>query len=115
MGRNVLSDIKSSMAWIVSSVGRDKPLRNARGLDSAETHGILHYGRREGMRQFTITDVIEGNGQPHPTFTHDASYPVLDVLSQGSASLPGFLVADDQGRFHLIRMDHCRLCKIEAP
>jgi hypothetical protein len=65
------------------------------------------------MRQFTITEIVEGNGQPHPTFTHEAIYPVLDILWQNSASLPGFLVADDQGRLHLIRMDHCRLRKIE--
>jgi hypothetical protein len=66
------------------------------------------------MRRFTITDVMEGNGQPHPTFTRDATYPVLEVLFQASGQLPGFLVSDDQGRFHLIRMDHCRLGKIEA-
>ena len=67
------------------------------------------------MRRFTITDIVEGNGQPHPGFTHTATYPVLEVLSAGPAgNLPGFLVSDDQGRFHLIRMDHCRLGKIEA-
>jgi hypothetical protein len=66
------------------------------------------------MRRFTITGIIEGNGQPHPTFTRDAAYPVLEVLWQPSGNLPGFLVADDQGRFHFIRMDHCRLSKIEA-
>ena len=67
------------------------------------------------MARFTITEVSEGNGQPHPTFTHSATYPVLKVLWQGVGNLPGFLVADDQGRFHLIRMDHCRPGKIEAP
>ena len=66
------------------------------------------------MRRFLITDIVEGNGQPHPTFTRDATYPVLEVLWQTSGNLPGFLVADDQGRFHFIRMDHCRLSKIEA-
>jgi hypothetical protein len=66
------------------------------------------------MRRFTITDIIEGNGQPHPAFTRDATYPVLEVVWQGAGNLPGLLVADDQGRFHLIRMDHCRLGKIEA-
>jgi hypothetical protein len=66
------------------------------------------------MRYFTITDIIEGNGQPHPTFTRDAAYPVLEVIEQTSGNLPGFLVADDQGRFHLIRIDHCRLSKIEV-
>src|SRR5437899_3171473 len=114
MVNHALSDTES-MAWIPSSVGRDKPLRNARNLASDERHGILSHGWRENMRQFTITDIVEGNGQPHPTFTRDAAYPVMDVLWQSSANLPGFLVADDQGRFHLIRMDNCRLCKIEAP
>ena len=66
------------------------------------------------MRRFTITDIIEGTGQPHPAFTRDATYPVLEVVWQGSGNLPGLLVADDQGRFHLIRMDNCRLGKIEA-
>jgi len=66
------------------------------------------------MMRFTITDIIEGNGQPHPTFTHSAAYPVLEVLWQTSGNLPGFLVADDQGHFHFIRMDHCRLGKIET-
>ena len=66
------------------------------------------------MARFTITEVSEGNGQPHPAFTRDATYPVLEVFPQGSGNLPGFLVADDQGRFHFIRMDHCRLGKIEA-
>ncbi len=66
------------------------------------------------MRRFTITDVVEGNGQPHQAFTQTATYPVLEVLLPGNGNLPGFLVADDQGRFHLIRMDHCRLGKIEA-
>lgn len=65
------------------------------------------------MRRFKITDITEGNGQPHPAFTHEATYPVLEVLYQGSGNLPGLLVADDQGHFHLIRMDHCRLAKVE--
>ena len=45
------------------------------------------------MRRFMITDIVEGNGQPHPTFTRDATYPVLEVLWQTSGNLPGFLVA----------------------
>lgn len=66
------------------------------------------------MKRFTITGITEGHGHPHPAFTRGANYSVLEVFWQGSGNLPGFLVADDQGRFHLIRMDHCCLGKIEA-
>ena len=49
------------------------------------------------MRRFTITDIMEGNGQPHPAFTHTATYPVLDVVLPSAGNLPGFLVADVRG------------------
>src|SRR5947209_15023774 len=73
-------------------------------LDSEARHGILgmlkivspRSNGENGMRRFTITDIVEGNGQSHPAFTHTATYPVLEVLLPGNGNLPGFLVAEDR-------------------
>src|SRR5438132_12593547 len=93
--------------------GQDRQTRLG-SLDSEAGEAILGIFKivstrsngENGMRRFTITDVVEGNGQPHPAFTQTATYPVLEVLMPANGNLPAFVVADDQGPFHLTRIDH---------
>src|SRR5439155_20086709 len=94
--------------------GEDRQTRLG-SFDSGARHGILGIFKIvstrsngvNGMRRFTITDVVEGNGQPHPAFTHTATYPVLEGLLPSNRNLPGFLVADVPALLPLSRTEHC--------